>query len=121
MDDGGDVVSRWYDSHFNDRLARAALDTRMIYLRQQRREGWTRPYYDLLRDGIGEVRFKAGRVHHRALGFFGPNRNEFTFCMFATKTNEFDPRNAIKTAIGLKEMIEGNPARAIKLKRWGQS
>ncbi|MEP7245781.1 MAG: type II toxin-antitoxin system RelE/ParE family toxin [Gammaproteobacteria bacterium] len=114
-------MGRWYDSHENHRLARAALDTRMTYLRQQNREGWTRPYYDLLKDGVGEVRFKAGRVHHRALGFFGPDRNEFTFCMFATKTKHFDPRNAIELSVDVKEAIERNPSRAIKLKRWGQS
>jgi hypothetical protein len=117
-DDGRDVVSKWHEEHRGK--VKAELAARMTYLRHQRREGWTRPYYDSLRDGVGEVRFKVERINYRALGFFGPGRNEFTFCLLATKTNEFDPRNAIELAAKRRSLIESNPLRAVALTLWGQ-
>lgn len=94
----------------------------MIHLRQQPRDNWVRDLYDILRgaEGVGEVRFKARRIHHRGLGYFGPGRNEFTFLTFATKADHWDPRNAIEMAVDRKHMVETNPDMAIKLKKWGQ-
>lgn len=117
-DDGLDAVCKW-QSQVGPKV-RAGLAAKMVYLRQQNREGWIRPHYDSLRDGIGEVRFKVERINYRALGFFGPGRNEFTFCFFATKTNSFDPRNAIDTAVARKALVERSPIRAVKLSMWGQ-
>lgn len=117
-EDGIDAVSKWQTSC--GPKVQAALAARMVYLRQQKREGWTRPHYDLLRNGVGEVRFKAERINYRALGFFGPGRNEFTFCFFATKTSGFDPRNAVDIAVARKEWVEKSPLRAVKLHEWGQ-
>lgn len=118
-DGDGDIVATWGNQQRPK--VRAAIASKMIYLRQQKREGWIRPHYDSLRDGIGEVRFKVERINYRALGFFGPGRNEFTFCFFATKTNVFDPRNAIDTAIERKLLVEQEDERyAVKLRMWGQ-
>lgn len=113
-----DVVSRWHG--VCGPKVHATLAAKMVYLRQQNREGWIRPHYDSLRDGVGEVRFKVERINYRALGFFGPSRNEFTFCFFATKTNSFDPRNAIDIAVARKALVEKSPIRAVKLRMWGQ-
>lgn len=115
-----DVVSLWYQQHGNRPKVRAKLDSRMVYLRQQRREGWVREPYDTLRDGIGEVRFKAERVLYRPLGFFGPAREEFTFLLFATKTKDFIPPNAIDIAVERRKVVIRNPERAVRLNRWGQ-
>ena len=119
-DDGIDVVARWYAEMERRPKARAKLDTRMRYLRQQPREGWVREPYDTLRDGIGEVRFKAGAVWYRPLGFFGPGRNEFTFLLFATKTDEFIPSNAIDLAVERKLVVMRSPSHAVMVDRWGQ-
>jgi hypothetical protein len=116
----GDVVTRWYAQYDDRPKVRAKLDSRMTYLRQQNREGWIREPYDTLRDDIGEVRFKADQMWYRPLGYFGPGRNEFTFLFFATKTDEFDPPNAIDIAVERKLVVENNPKRAIRLRRWGQ-
>lgn len=118
LDDGDDVVTRWYQQE--SLKAQARLDARMIHLRQQPRDNWTRPLYDTLRDGVGEVRFKVARIQHRALGYFGPGRNEFTFLFFATKTDRWDPYNSIEFAIERKEIVEAEPGRAVRLKKWGQ-
>jgi hypothetical protein len=120
LDDGEDIVTRWYGRYERRPKVRAALDARMTYLRQQNRDGWVREPYDTLRDGVGEVRFKAETVCHRPLGFFGPGRNEFTFLFFATKTNVFDPPNAIDIAVERKDLVIIQPNRAMKLVRWGQ-
>src|SRR6185312_17540087 len=117
---GGDVVARWYSEIEDQPKVRAKLDMRMTYLRQQPREGWVREPYDTLRDGIGEVRFKAGAIWYRPLGFFGPGRNEFTFLLFATKTDEFNPSNAIDIAVARRAVIMKSPQRAIVVNRWGQ-
>jgi hypothetical protein len=118
LEQGTDVVTQWYVNATGK--ARAALDGRMIYLRQQPRHGWVREPYDTLRDGIGEVRFKSAHIWHRPLGFFGPGRNEFTFLFFATKTDEFIPRNAIDIAVVRRNAVLNDPNIAIRLSRWGQ-
>ena len=118
-DDGGDVVSDWYQQMEGRPKARARLDNRMMYLRQQPREGWVRPIYDTLRDGVGEVRFEIERILYRPIGFFGPGRNEFTFLIFATKTNRFDPVNAIDVAVDRKNAALKNPQRIVTMTRWG--
>ncbi|MGE3993597.1 type II toxin-antitoxin system RelE/ParE family toxin [Pseudorhodoplanes sp.] len=117
MPNGQDVVSAWYAAASS--AERASLDARMVYLRLQTRESWTRPSYDTLRDGVGEVRFKARRINHRALGFFGPERNHFCFLIFATKTNVFDPRNAIETAVDRRAHIESGAASYVIVRKWG--
>jgi hypothetical protein len=120
MMDGGDVVARWYELMVGRPKVRAKFDARMTYLRQQPREGWVREPYDTLRDGVGEVRFKAEGMWYRPIGFFGPGRNEFTFLIFATKTSEFDPVNAIDMAVERKGIVELEPQRAVRVTRWGQ-
>jgi hypothetical protein len=120
LDDGQEVVNSWYARA--NAIARANLDVRMNHLRFQKREGWTRPYYDILRkaDGVGEVRFKAEKINHRALGYFGPGRNEFTFLFFSTKTDRYDPPNAIEIAKQRRLIVVSNPRVSTVVKRWGQ-
>lgn len=123
FDDGPHVVDRWYSDHVKDEELLAELDALMLYLRQQNREGWTRPRYDTLRDtgGAGAIHFRVRRVEQRWLGFFGPSRNEFTFLIFATKTNRYDPRNAIDSVIARRDLVVANPNRSVVIKgRWCQ-
>lgn len=120
-DVGNDVVSSWYDDYQNLPVVRARLDVLMIHLREQARDGWVRPYFDTLRDGVGEVRFKANNVNHRPLGFFGPDRNEFTFLYFATKTNRFSPANAIDIAADRRLDAIKDPQLSVPIRgRWNQ-
>lgn len=113
-------MARWYAEMESRPKARAKLDMRMTYLRHQPREKWVREPYDTLRDGIGEVRFKAGAVWYRPLGFFGPGRNEFTFLLFATKTNALRPPNAIDIAVARRNVVVKSPTRGVVINRWGQ-
>ena len=123
FDDCPHVVDVWYAEHERDEDIRAELDALMVYLRQQPREGWIRPRYDILKDadGVGEVRFKVRRIHYRPLGYFGPGRNEFTFLVFATKTNKYDPKNAIDIAKTRRNIVQEYPTRSVIIKgRWDQ-
>lgn len=120
LDDGGDVVSSWYAHYGRWPKITVRLDLLMIHLLQQPRDNWTRPYYDTLRDGVGEIRFKVKGILHRPIGFFGPRRNDFTFLFFATKRDEFEPRDAIDIAVMRKAQIENGAARIVEVKRWEQ-
>jgi hypothetical protein len=119
-EDGSDAVTQWYEQMADRPKVRAKFDARMTYLRQQPREGWVREPYDTLRDGVGEVRFKAEGIWYRPIGFFGPGRNEFTFLIFATKTDEFHPVNAIDIAVQRKVVVQRDSQRAVKVIKWGQ-
>jgi len=118
LNDGGDVVTSWVGRYGQQPKVMARMDALMIHLRQQPKDGWIRPYYDTLSDGIGEVRFKVMNILHRPLGFFGPDRNDFTFLFFATKKAKFDPPNAIDTAVSRKAEIENGSAGVIRITRW---
>ena len=121
LDDGADVVTIWYENYQHLPVVRARLDTRMMHLRYQNREGWVRPNYDTLRDGVGEIRFKANQVNHRPLGFFGPDRGDFTFLFFAIKTDVFDPANAIDIAVERRQQVIAKPELSMVVKgRWNQ-
>jgi hypothetical protein len=123
FDDSPHVVDQWYSQFAMDEDVRAGLDVLMLYLRTQHREGWIRPRYDTLRDanGVGELRFKVKRINYRPLGYFGPGRNEFTFLYFATKTDKYDPRNAIQFAMDRKDVVVADPNRSVIVKgRWNQ-
>jgi hypothetical protein len=123
FDDCPHVIDAWYGLRARDEDVRAELDVLMMYLRQQPREGWTRPRYDILRgaDGIGEIRFRSNRIEQRWFGYFGPGRNEFTFLLSATKTNRYEPRNAIVIARERRKVVVADPRRSVViLGRWGQ-
>jgi hypothetical protein len=123
FDDAPHVVDIWYADHARDETVRVELDVLMLYLRQQGREGWTRPRYDILRDadGVGALHFKVRRINYRPLGYFGPGRNEFTFLSFATKTNKYEPRNAIEIARMRRTVVEATPSRSVVVRnRWCQ-
>src|SRR5262245_40305831 len=108
-DDGPDVVSIWHEQEAGK--VKAGLAARMAHLRQQPREGWIRPYYDILEDadGIGSVRWKVERIQHRGLGYFGPQRNEFTFLLFTTKADGYDDTD-IRHARMRRSNVERDPS-----------
>jgi hypothetical protein len=63
--------------------------------------------------GLVEIRFLVGNIQYRPIGFFGPNRNEFTVLVWATeKGDEFVPKNAPSLADDRRKLIEANSQRA---------
>jgi hypothetical protein len=76
---------------------------------------WREPYTKQLEgpcDGLVEIRFKADRVQHRPLGFYGPKRMEFTIALIAREIGDrFEPQNACEQALGRKNAILSDPVR----------
>lgn len=69
---------------------------------------WNEPQAKKLKgaDGLYEIRFKANRCATRALGFFGPNADEFTILIIAThKQNVYKPAEAISTAGKRRQLV----------------
>lgn len=70
-------------------------------------------YCKPLEDGISEVRFKSRKVQQRPLGYFGPQRKDYTFLLPAIeKGGKFIPKDAIKRAKDRKEIVTSNPERS---------
>jgi hypothetical protein len=99
------AVDSWYQAQTPK--VRAVFDTTLKYLRD--RLGWVMPYARVLEggcDGLVEIRFKAEKVQHRPLGFYGPLRLEFTITLFATERGgDFDPPNSCETALRRKTVV----------------
>ena len=97
---GEEEVSAWYDAQ--SPKIQAAFDQRIRALMQMQLQEWRDPYTKKLKgDGSGliEIRFFKDNVQYRPLGFFGPNRGEFTILICAIEQgDEFVPRNAIARA-----------------------
>lgn len=102
------TVHSWYQGQTPK--ARAVFDTTLKYLRDRLK--WDMPYARVLEgecDGLIEIRFKAEKVQHRPLGFYGPLILEFTIVFFATERDgEFNPPNSCATALGRKTIVYGN-------------
>ena len=59
---------------------------------------------------LGKLRFKADRVQHRPLGFFGPGLRTYTLLIWATERDgEYDPPGVRDTALRRVAMVETNP------------
>lgn len=110
---GVDEIRAWYDGL--PPKARAKFDNRVGSLREQPRHLWKREPFDLLGEeceGLGEIRFKAADVQHRALGFFSPGQ-VFTLVIGAIeKNNRFVPKNACAIGLARRAEIEVDKERA---------
>lgn len=86
------------------------FSTRVRYLANTPKVDWHEPEAKKLQgvEYIYEIRFKSA-IQYRPLGFFGPNSNEFTIVIWASKKGSvWTPSGAIETAQRRrKEVIEG--------------
>jgi hypothetical protein len=108
---GVQEVPQWYDAQ--SPKVQAAFDQRIRVLRQMEPHEWVEPYVKKLRGqctGLVEIRFKADRVQHRPLGFYGPSRSEFTILLCAREIGDrFDPLDACAIALRRKKDVTYNP------------
>ena len=111
---GTDEVDGWYRG-LSSKL-RAKVRVRLGYLRQQPRSQWIRPYFALLSGDcarLGEIRFKLDRSQLRLLGYFGPERLEFTILLVATERDgRFNPRDACITCQRRRQAVQTNQERS---------
>ena len=107
---GRDIVRDWYNEQAPE--VQAAFDVAIEYLRDQPHVKWVRPYFGTLDGkcaGLGEIRFKANKVQHRPIGFFGSKRMQFTILFFAIeKDRKFIPKNTCETAQNRKDLVLQN-------------
>jgi hypothetical protein len=110
---GRDLFQEWYEQL--PERAQAKFDTILSYLRDTPHTQWpTTIVYPLSgTHGIYEIRFKIRNVLYRPLGFFGPNRGEFTFLVPAREHgNTFEPKNATVLAEERKIIVLNDQRRA---------
>lgn len=108
---GKDVIREWYDSRTPE--AQAEFDNTLDFLAARERPEWKRPQFDLLRNecaGLGEIRFKANKIQHRIIGYFGPQRLHLTLLVAAIeKDRKFIPKSTCSTAQRRRLAVEDNP------------
>lgn len=95
--------------------ARAKFDVCLEYFRDNPQNLWGSERFKPLTnyDGIFEVRFAFKNILYRPLGYFGPDRHDFTFLIAAREQGDrFVPRNAPDLAIERKKQIERSEATA---------
>jgi len=103
---GRDEIDDWYKTL--PPQAQAKFRTILEQLRDLPQHLWPPTWVKPLSQGQGvfEVRFKVRNVLYRPLGFFGPDRSEFTFLIGAREQgDEFVPRNALQTAVQRKDIV----------------
>jgi hypothetical protein len=88
-----------------------AAEVALEYLVQRPRSDWRRPEFDLLSGKmreIGEIRLRLEK-QYRILGFFGPNRSDFTLLVGASKKGkQYDPRKALETALERMQQVKND-------------
>ena len=106
-DRGVNVIDEWFRT-LTPR-ARAKFETRWKYLFSARITEWRRPHFSRLRgacEGLCELRFESGNVQYRPIGFFGPEKREFTILICAQERgSRFVPSDACDTAQARKALI----------------
>jgi hypothetical protein len=105
--DNDDEVARWYRSQ--GPKVQAKFDRRLHDLQQMAPNEWRDPYTKQLEgacDGLVEIRFKADRIQHRPLGFYGPRQHEFTIVFCAIEQGDrFEPADACAIALRRKDEV----------------
>jgi hypothetical protein len=101
---GRGVITEWYEKLPVE--VQREFEDRLRYLANVPRHLWALPFYRQLTAQIGEIRFKANRVQHRPLGFFGPKAWQFTLLFPAReKDRKFIPKDALTQAEERRKLV----------------
>jgi hypothetical protein len=104
---GVNEIRPWMDSL--PKKAQARIDSIIRYL--QIVDVWPGQYISDRKDcdKIYELRIASGGVQYRPLGFFGPQRREFTILLGATeKGGKLEPRDFCTIATRLRGLVNAN-------------
>lgn len=110
---GRDLIDDWYAEL--PHKAQAKLDNLIEHFRDNPHHKWGSNYLKPLvgYEAIFEVRFQMVNVLYRPLGYFGPQRADFTFLVGAREQgDDFVPRGAPDTASERREIIRLDEDRA---------
>ncbi|SRR5258708_6024256 len=106
-DHDNNVIRAWIDSL--PPKAQARIDAIIAYL--QITEVWPGQYISDRKDcdKVYELRIASGGVQYRPLGFYGPQRREFTILMGAVeKGGKLEPRDFCTVATRLRGIVNAN-------------
>jgi hypothetical protein len=106
-ENGADVIANWYATELNVK-EQARFDKLLEHFRDNEQTEWGGNYFKPLSgyDGIFEIRFEVQNILWRPLGFFGPNRSEFTILVGAReKGDAFIPKSAPNTALKRRDIV----------------
>lgn len=108
-----ELIENWYQSGTPE--MRAIFKSRLRFLRDNPRDKWVRPMFDLLSGkcaGLGEVRINANKIQHRPLGFFSSGQIfTFVFCAIE-KDRKFVPKGACSIGLSRKGEVISNTERS---------
>jgi hypothetical protein len=113
---GINEIRAWYDQQ--SKAVQGTFISRLRILGQCMPEEWRPKPFRWLRHecaGLGEIRFKAGNVQHRPLGFRSDRGQQcvFTFVFCAKeKGGRFVPPNACEIGLDNKAIIQGDARRS---------
>lgn len=109
---GRNVIRAWFDKQ--SKTVQGKFISKLKILRQLEPELWVPKPFRWLRhecSGLGEIRFEAGNVQQRPLGF----RNDLTFTMVfcaTEKSGKFEPANACEIGLTRKSEIQTDARRS---------
>jgi hypothetical protein len=110
---GRDLIDPWYlDLPVK---AQAKLDKLLEHFRDNPHHKWGGNYLQPLvgYEGIFEIKFQMLNVVYRPLGYFGPERRDFTFLIGAREQGDaFVPVDAPDRAVERRETVRRNGDRA---------
>lgn len=96
--------------------------TRLRYLAETEKIDWHEPQAKKLKgvENVYEIRFKAGNIQYRPLGYFGPGKNDFTILVWAYKKQSvYTPAEAIGSAEKRGKLLRKGEAKCSALKIHG--
>src|ERR1035438_4236115 len=92
---GNNLLSEWYCQQSFD--CRAMFDSLLEVLGKSKE--WKYPEFKFLDDGIGEIRWNAGKVQHRVMGCSWKDPHGYLLLIGCThKQNIYSPPDALATA-----------------------
>jgi len=111
-ENGQNEIRAWIDSL--PKKAQVKIDTILRHL--EATPVWSPQYISDREDcdGIYELRIVSGGVQYRPLGYFGPQRREFTLLMGAIeKGGRLEPRDFCDVAQRRREIVNGDRNRIV--------
>ena len=102
---GENIIRAWLDSLPSN--ARAKINTRLLFM--QAKEIWPEPWVSSLKGwpGLVELRIGAAGNAYRPLGFYGPERREFTLTLGAMEKGKL-PRRVLEVADANRRIVLGS-------------
>lgn len=99
---GVNLIRLWLDGL--PPKARAKINTRLLFM--QAKSVWPEPWVSALTDWPGLIELRIGAVGnaYRPLGFYGPERREFTIVLGAMEKGKL-PKRVLEVADGNRKLV----------------